>query len=111
MKSNKASDLKKLSRRRRGDEQNCTQICIDVFTSHTPPDQLITSVVVPLPKKGDLSLVTNYITLTSITVKVYNRILLSRIRDHVDPILRKNQAGFRPGSKLCTADSHPMKDH
>ena len=33
----------------------------------------------------------------SIAAKVYNKILLNRIRPHVDPLLRKNQAGFRPG--------------
>ena len=32
----------------------------EIFTSHTPPDQWITNVIVPLPKKGDLSLMTNY---------------------------------------------------
>ena len=30
--------------------------CVEVFNSHTPPDQWITNVIVPLPKKGDLSL-------------------------------------------------------
>ena len=33
----------------------------------------------------------------SIAAKVYNKILLNRIRPHVDPLLKKNQAGFRPG--------------
>ena len=71
--------------------------CAEIFTSHTP-DQWITNVIVPLPKKGDLSLMTNYrgITLMSIVVKVYNKILLSRIRDHVDPILRKKTGWFSP---------------
>ena len=73
--------------------------CAEVYSNLTPPDQWITSVIVPLPKKGDLSLMTNYrgISLLSIAAKVYNKILLNRIRDEVDPILRKNQAGFHPG--------------
>ena len=56
--------------------------CVKVFNN-------LTHVIVPLPKKGDLSLMTNYrgITLMSIAAKVYNKILLMRIRDHVDPIL------------------------
>ena len=74
-----------------------------MYSNLTPPDQWITSVIVPLPKKGDLSLMTNYrgISLLSIAAKVYNKILLSRIRDEVDPILRNNQAGFCLG-RSCT---------
>ena len=55
--------------------------------------------IIPLPKRGDLSLMTNYrgITLMSIASKVYNKIIFDRIRPHLDPLLRKNQAGFRPG--------------
>lgn len=73
--------------------------CSEVYTSLSPPRQWITNVIIPLPKKGDLSLMTDYrgISLMSIAAKVYNKILLNRIRPHVDPILRKNQAGFRPG--------------
>ena len=44
----------------------------------------------------------------SIAAKVYNKILLSRIRDHVDPILRKNQAGFRPG-RSCAQQIHILQ--
>ena len=83
------------------------KFCAEVFTSHTPPDQWITNVIVPLPNKGDHSLMTNYrgITLMSIAAKVYNKILLSRIRDHIDLILRKDQAGFRPG-RSCAQQIH-----
>ena len=53
---------------------------------------------------------TNYrgISLLSITAKVYNKILLNRIRDHVDPILRSNQAGFRPG-RSCAQQIHILR--
>ena len=84
--------------------------CVEVFTRHTPPEQWVTNVIVPLPKKGDLSLMTNYrgITLMSIAAKVYNKVLLMRIRDHVDPMLRKNQAGFRPG-RSCSQQIHILR--
>ena len=85
--------------------------CAEVYSNLTPPDQWITSVIVPLPKKGaDLSLMTNYrgISLLSIAAKVYNKILLNRIRDEVDPILRKNQAGFRPG-RSCAQQIHILR--
>ena len=53
--------------------------------------------LVKLPKKGDLGNCSNYrgITLLSIPGKVFNRVLLDRIKDAVDAQLRDNQAGFR----------------
>ena len=59
--------------------------------------------IIKLPKKGDLSNCDNYrgITLLSIPGKIFNRILLERMKDAVDEILRDNQAGFR-SSRSCT---------
>ena len=55
-------------------------------------------------------LMINYrgISLLSIAAKVYNKILLNRIRDEVDPILRTNQAGFRPG-RSCAQQVHILR--
>ena len=84
--------------------------CCEVFSTLTPPRQWITNVIIPLPKKGDLSMMTNYrgISLMSIAAKVYNKILLNRIRPHVDPLLRRNQAGFRPG-RSCAQQIHILR--
>ena len=51
-----------------------------------------------MPKKGDLTLLTNYrgISMMSTGAKMYNKVLLNRIRPMVEPKLRVNQAGFRP---------------
>ena len=86
------------------------KFCVEVFTLLTPPEQWTTNIIVPLPKKGDLSCMNNYrgITLMSIAAKVYNKILLTRIREHVDPILRSNQAGFRPG-RSCAQQVHILR--
>ena len=53
--------------------------CLEVYTNMSPPKQWVTNVIIPLPKKGDLSLMTNYrgITLMSIAAKVYNKILFN----------------------------------
>ena len=53
--------------------------------------------LIKLPKKGDLSNCANYrgITLLSVPGKVFNRILLERMKVEVDPLLRDQQAGFR----------------
>ena len=59
--------------------------------------------LIKLPKKGDLSSCSNYrgITLLSIPGKVFNRVLLNRMKDAVDPQLRDQQAGFRK-DRSCT---------
>ena len=44
----------------------------------------------------------------SIAANVYNKILLDRIRPHVDPILRKNQVGLRPG-RSCAQQIHILR--
>ncbi|VDP64214.1 unnamed protein product [Schistosoma curassoni] len=53
--------------------------------------------LVKIPKKGDLSKCENYrgITLLSIPGKVFNRLLLNRMKNAVDAKLRDQQAGFR----------------
>ena len=57
-----------------------------------------------MPKKGNLSLVTNYrgISLMSIAAKIYNKMILNRVLPFVEPLLRKNQNGFRCGSSTLS---------
>ena len=63
------------------------------------PQAWTASTIVPIPKSGDLSMMTNYrgISLMSVTAKVYSRMLLNRIRPDIESHLRKEQNGFRPG--------------
>jgi hypothetical protein len=84
--------------------------CYEVYTKKIPPKQWVTNLIVPTPKKGDLSQMNNYrgITLMSICAKVYNKILLNRIQSAVDPKLRRNQAGFRRG-RSCTQQIHVLR--
>ena len=60
-------------------------------------DQWTEGCLLPFPKKGDLGLTKNYrgITLTAIAAKIYNLMLLNRLRPKIDPLLRRNQNGFR----------------
>lgn len=73
--------------------------CNHALLNNVKPSQWSTSGIIPIAKKGDLSKPTNYrgISLMSIAAKLYNRLLLNRIRPHVDPLLRWNQNGFRQG--------------
>ena len=54
--------------------------------------------IIPVPKSGDLSKTDNYrgISLICIIAKIYNRMILNRIRSEIDLRLRVNQNGFRP---------------
>ena len=53
--------------------------------------------LLPIPKKDNLAITKNYcgITLTAIPAKIYNLMLLNRIKPKINPVLRKNQNGFR----------------
>ena len=63
------------------------------------PDQWSKSNIIPIPKKGDLSKGGNYrgISLNAVIAKIVNRLILNRIQPILDPFLRPNQNGFRPG--------------
>lgn len=93
------------------------EVSAEVWKSGTLSDQLLDvchmmlkggekpeSIITPIAIKGDLSEPQNYraIGLASTMAKVYNRMLLDRICLHFDPLLRKNQNGFRSGrSTVC----------
>ena len=63
------------------------------------PEQWSIMNIIPIPKTGDLSKGNNYrgISLSSLVAKTYNRMILNRIRPAIEPHLRINQNGFRPG--------------
>nr|KAG5690011.1 hypothetical protein BaRGS_007313 [Batillaria attramentaria] len=68
-----------------------------IWEKEEVPAQWKEGIVIKLPKKGDLRDCNNYrgIMLLSVPGKVLNRILLERMREAVDPMLRDQQAGFR----------------
>ncbi|GFR69577.1 E3 ubiquitin-protein ligase RNF31 [Elysia marginata] len=75
-----------------------------VWTSGKYPIDWKEGHLVKIPKKGDLSRCENYrgITLLSIPGKVFNRVLLNRIKAATDPKLHDEQAGYR--SNRSTTD-------
>lgn len=79
-------------------KEELLKVCNDAF-SGDKPDVWGLNGIIPVPKKGDLSNPQNYrgISLSSIAAKVYNKLILQRVRPHIDPLLRKNQNGFREG--------------
>ena len=71
-------------------------ICNAVY-NQIPIEKWTEGCILPFPKKGDLVYTKTYrgITLTAIAAKVYNSLLLNRVRPAMEPELRKNQNGFR----------------
>ena len=69
------------------------------FETGTASREWTKSVIIPIPKQGDLTDPANFrgISLASLTAKTYNRILIDRVKPHFDPLLRKNLNGFRQG--------------
>ena len=76
-----------------------TIICQRIWTSKEWPKQWTQSIIVPLPKKGDLKKCQNYRTISLIShpSKVMLRIALNRLKPQAEEILAEEQAGFRAG--------------
>ena len=64
-------------------------LCNNTFSALKSPKVWHKSQIIPLPKKGDLSLATNYrgISLMPIAAKIYNRLILNRLVTFVEPLL------------------------
>ena len=75
----------------------------DIWEKEDIPNDWREGYIVKIPKKGDLSQCSNYrgISLLSVPGKIFNRVILNRLKNAVDPKLRDNQAGFRRG-RSCT---------
>ncbi len=76
-----------------------TRLCNIAGWSGTVPLGWQIGVVVPLFKKGDRRVCSNYrgITLLSLPGKVHARVLERSIRPIVEPRIQEEQCGFRPG--------------
>lgn len=90
--------------------QLLADICNDVFNTAIPPPQWLIDIIIPIPKKGNKTDIKNYrgISLMSIAAKIYNKIILNRIYDIVNPILRPNQTGYRKNMS-CIDQIHTLR--
>ncbi|KAK3566533.1 hypothetical protein QTP86_034036 [Hemibagrus guttatus] len=75
-----------------------TCLCNISWRSETVPLDWATGVVVPLFKKGDQRVCSNYrgITLLSLPGKVYSKVLERKVRPLVAPWIQEEQCSFRP---------------
>ena len=74
-------------------------ICNKIFFKKTWPENWTKSLVITLPKKGDLKLCNNYRTLSLIShpSKVLLRVILNRPKHQASEIIAEEQAGFMSG--------------
>ena len=76
-----------------------TAICRKIWETKQWPTEWTRSLIIPLPKKGNLRQCSNYrtISLISHTSKIMLRIILNRLKNEAEQHLAEEQAGFRPG--------------
>jgi len=76
-----------------------TIICNKIWQTREWPTPWTKSLVIKLPKKGNLQLCQNYrtISLISIPSKVMLKILLNRLKPQAEKIIAEEQVGFRVG--------------
>jgi hypothetical protein len=79
------------------------QLFSKIWRTEDIPKDWSEGYIIKIPKKGNLEECKNYrgITLLSIPGKVFNRIILERMKETVDTMLRDEQAGFR-SNRSCT---------
>ena len=76
----------------------CLEFCNKALQENDKPELWSFMNIIPVPKSGDLTNTNNYrgISLICIIAKIYNRLILNRIRSVIDVKLRINQNGFHP---------------
>ena len=76
-----------------------TAICNNIWESGEWPTAWTRSLIITLPKKGNLQLCQNYrtISLISHASEVMLKIILNRLRPQADKIIAEEQAGFSQG--------------
>ena len=75
------------------------KICNKIWETGIWPKEWTQSLIITLPKKGNLQQCQNYRTISLIChpSKVMLRVILNRLRPHAERIIAEEQAGFRKG--------------
>ena len=76
-----------------------TTICKKIWQTGEWPTPWTQSLVITLPKKGNLQQCQNYLTISLIShpSKVMLKIILNRLKPQAERIIAEEQAGFRAG--------------
>ena len=73
-------------------------ICQNIWETMTWAEEWTKSLIIKIPKKGNLRCYKNYITISRIShpSKIMLRIILNRLKGKAEKLLSEEQAGFRP---------------
>ena len=76
-----------------------TVMCQKIWETKEWPKEWTQSLVISLPKKGQLKQCKNYRTISLIShpSKIMFRIILNRLKTKAEELLAEDQTGFRPG--------------
>jgi hypothetical protein len=79
------------------DQYHC--ICNNIWQKESIPEEWTKSIIVTMPKKGDISRCENHRTISLINhgSKILLEVIRSRMKPYVEAILAEEQAGFRAG--------------
>ena len=79
--------------------QLLTKLCTIILRTSHWPEQWTQSIVIPLPKKGNLKECGNYRTISLIShpSKILLKVILNRMQPRIVSLLSEEQAGFRKG--------------
>ena len=80
-----------------------TTICNSIWKNGKWPTPWTQSLVITLPKRGNLQLCPNYRTISLIShpSKVMLKIIQNRLKPQAEAIIAEEQAGFRAGTSTC----------
>ena len=78
-----------------------TEICNRIWRTGEWPNPWTQSLIITLPKMGNLQLCQNYktISLISHSSKVMLKVILNRFKPQAEEIIAEEQAGFRAGRR------------
>ena len=76
-----------------------TKLCQKIWETKQWPKEWTQSLVIPLPKKGNLKQCQNYRTISLIShpSKILLKVILKRLKSKAEELLAEEQAGFRAG--------------
>jgi hypothetical protein len=82
----------------------------DIWQTETFPKEWKEGITLKVPKKGDLSQCRNWrgVTLLAVISKIFNKVILERIKNSLEMGLRKEQAGFRK-NRSCTDQINTLR--
>ena len=89
-----------------------TAICNKIWKTGEWLTTWTQSLVITLPKKGNLQLCQNYRTLSLIShpSKVMLKIILNRLQAQAEEIIAEEQAGFRAGRRTTIQSQNPLRE-